>query len=59
MNYETYITTLAPATADGAVQEVLLHAVADTWAEFGRSAGKRTILAVAGISVIFGGIGTH
>ena len=51
--------TLASATAYRAVEKVLLHTVAHTRAEFGRRAREGAILAVAGVGVVLGSIGTH
>ena len=51
--------TLASTTAYSAVEKILLHTVAHTSAELRGRAREGAILAVAGVGIVLGGIGTH
>lgn len=55
----SYVAAFPTTTAYSAVEEVLLHTVAHSWAKFRRSTRKRAILAIASISVILGSVGPH
>jgi len=49
----------AAAAALGAVEEILLQAVADVGAELGRAAGDDARGGVAGVGVVALGVGAH
>lgn len=55
----TYVGAFPAAAAGGAVEEVLLHAIARARSERRRRARERAVLAVAGIGVVVRGIGAH